>query len=100
MARSNAATATEDQVAALEEALAAVREHPHRRTPGPRCEFSKVIARLPEQTAEKIVAAVNDMDNTSVELADILNEAGFTITAYTVARHRRRGQSNGCRCPR
>lgn len=102
MARKTAAptTVTPDQVAALETALTTARDNPRSRRPGPKCAFAKVVATLPPATAAKITAAADDDTNSSAELADILISAGFDISAFSVARHRRRGQSNGCRCPR
>lgn len=87
-----------DQVAALENALKAAAHNPRHRRPGPKCAVRKVMAQLPPATASKVKKAIDDDSNTSSEIADILITAGFDISAFSVARHRRRGQSNGCRC--
>lgn len=90
----------EDQVAALETALDTFRSTPRTRRPGPKCAFAKVIDNLPAETAAKVSSAVDDENNAASELAELLIAAGFDISAFSVARHRRRGQANGCRCPR
>lgn len=87
-----------DQVAALENALLEAVRNPRHRRPGPKCAVSKVMSQLPASTATKVTAAIDDENNTAAEIADILINAGFDISAFSVARHRRRGQSNGCRC--
>lgn len=97
---STPAPPSKDRVIALETALDAARQNPRTRRPGPKCAFSKVLAALPAQTAAKVALAVDDETNTSAELAEILIAAGFDISAFSVNRHRRRGEANGCRCPR
>jgi|AACY02.2.fsa_nt_gi hypothetical protein len=87
------------QVAALEAALNGDSLVTGRR-PGPRCSFASIIEALPNATAEKIQAAADDEGTSSSALADLLISAGFDITAGSVARHRRRGLANGCRCAR
>lgn len=88
------------KAAALESALDSARSNPRVRRPGPKCAFAKVMDQLPPETAAKVQTALDDETNTVSELADILIAGGFDISAFSVARHRRRGQSNGCRCPR
>lgn len=87
------------RVAALEAALTGDSLVTGRR-PGPRCSFASILEALPTETAEKIRAAADDEGTSSSALADLLISAGFDITAGSVARHRRRGMANGCRCAR
>lgn len=90
---------SDSQVAALEAALTGDSLVTGRR-PGPRCTFASILGALPQATAEKIQEAADDEGTSSSALADLLISAGFDITAGSVARHRRRGMANGCRCAR
>ncbi|MDI3102040.1 hypothetical protein QJ054_33940 [Streptomyces sp. AN-3] len=67
---------------------------------GPQC---SVGAFLDAADLNDAAALREVLDNDRIParaIADTLSRHGETITAYTVARHRRRGESNGCRCER
>ncbi|MEU9355002.1 hypothetical protein AB0D65_29405 [Streptomyces griseoloalbus] len=67
---------------------------------GPQC---SVGAFLDAADVNDAAALREVLDNDRIParaIADTLSRHGEPITAYTVARHRRRGESNGCRCER
>ncbi|MFI9588089.1 hypothetical protein ACIHCQ_41340 [Streptomyces sp. NPDC052236] len=67
---------------------------------GPPCSVGALLDGTDEITARTLRTALDTADITAKAIADALSRHGDTITVYTVARHRRRGESNGCRCPR
>ncbi|MGA5127726.1 hypothetical protein ACWCV2_17375 [Streptomyces pseudogriseolus] len=67
---------------------------------GPQCSVGAFLATADEKDAASLRAALDSSRVTAKAIADTLSRYGDPITAYTVARHRRRGQSNGCRCER
>lgn len=67
---------------------------------GPHCSVGAFLAVADEQTAASLRTALDAPRVTARALADTLSRYGDPVTASTVARHRRRGQSNGCRCER
>ncbi|MEV7512069.1 hypothetical protein AB0O57_29345 [Streptomyces sp. NPDC091201] len=67
---------------------------------GPQCTVGAFLAQADEPTAAALRAALDTPGITGKAIADTLRRYESDVTAYTVARHRRRGESNGCRCPR
>ncbi|MBZ6253614.1 hypothetical protein KVH27_35275 [Streptomyces olivaceus] len=67
---------------------------------GPQCSVGAFLATADEDVATSLRAALDSDRVTAKSIADTLSRYGPDVTAYTVARHRRRGQSNGCRCER
>ncbi|MCG8971753.1 hypothetical protein [Streptomyces sp. CL12-4] len=67
---------------------------------GPQCSVAAFLDAAEPNDAAALRQALDNDRVTSRAIADILSRHGDTITAYTVARHRRRGASNGCRCKR
>ncbi|OEJ21105.1 hypothetical protein BGK67_35020 (plasmid) [Streptomyces subrutilus] len=67
---------------------------------GPPCTVGAFLAHADEPTAAALRVALDTPSITGKSIADTLRKYGGAVTAYTVARHRRRGESNGCRCPR
>ncbi|MFF0698451.1 hypothetical protein ACFYU4_38175 [Streptomyces tendae] len=67
---------------------------------GPQCSVGAFLATAEEDVAASLRAALDSDRVTAKAIADLLSRYGPDVTAYTVARHRRRGQSNGCRCKR
>ena len=67
---------------------------------GPQCSIGAFLATADEKAAGSLRAALGSDRITAKSIADALSRYGNAVTAYTVARHRRRGQSNGCRCER
>ncbi|MCD9904624.1 hypothetical protein LUR56_40130 [Streptomyces sp. MT29] len=89
----------EKQPLGLADELAALAAAP---TPqrGPQCSVGAFLAVADETVAASLRTAL-DTDRVSARaIADTLSRYTEPVTAYTVARHRRRGQSNGCRCKR
>ena len=97
--RTGTLDASAEQAAALERILDAG-SHTSRYRPGPACGVAKVLDALPAATADRVRAELDDEENSSAALADMLIKVGFDVSAFTVARHRRRGHASGCRCPR
>ncbi|MGW8403753.1 hypothetical protein ACWGMW_07755 [Streptomyces albidoflavus] len=67
---------------------------------GPRCSVGVFIGDATPDEAAALRAVLETPDVSSTAIAEALNRHGSALTAYTVARHRRRGAPNGCRCPR
>ncbi|MET9776149.1 hypothetical protein ABZ023_18145 [Streptomyces sp. NPDC006367] len=67
---------------------------------GPQCSVGAFLAAADEDVAASLRATLDNERVTAKAIADTLSRYGPAVTAYTVARHRRRGQSNGCRCER
>ena len=66
----------------------------------PLCSVSTVLATLPDDEREALMAALGNRQIRHTDLAQVLSNRGFKVSAVTVSRHRNRGESNGCRCPR
>ncbi|MFJ5143049.1 hypothetical protein [Streptomyces sp. NPDC088707] len=67
---------------------------------GPRCTVGSVLDDLDADTAAKFRIVLDNPAVTATRIADTLTSSGHRVQAPAVARHRRRGGSNGCRCPR
>lgn len=66
---------------------------------GPLCTIALILGALDESAAAKL-REVLDSPVAAPQVADALTRSGHAVQAPAVARHRRRGASNGCRCPR
>ncbi|MFI8206728.1 hypothetical protein [Streptomyces sp. NPDC085937] len=67
---------------------------------GPQCSVGAFLDAADASDAAALRQALDNDRITARAIADTLSRHGDSITAYTVARHRRRGESNGCRCER
>ncbi|MER7937930.1 MULTISPECIES: hypothetical protein [unclassified Streptomyces] len=67
---------------------------------GARCTVGVILTALDDGTATKLTELMEAESVTSTRIADVLTSNGHPVQAPSVARHRRRGASNGCRCPR
>ncbi|MGW0562942.1 hypothetical protein ACWDZ4_20540 [Streptomyces sp. NPDC003016] len=67
---------------------------------GPRCTVGNILEALDDATARKVREVLDTPTITSTQIADTLTASGHTVQSPAVARHRRRGSSNGCRCAR
>ncbi|EXU69514.1 hypothetical protein Z951_03035 [Streptomyces sp. PRh5] len=67
---------------------------------GPLCSVGTVLTSVDEETAATLRRILDTRTVSSTAIAEVLSQHGQTVTAYTVARHRRRGRANGCRCAR
>ncbi|MEU6632830.1 hypothetical protein ABZ905_31790 [Streptomyces parvus] len=67
---------------------------------GPRCTVGAILDELDFSTAQKVREVLDSVAISSTQIADALTGSGHRVQAPAVARHRRRGASNGCRCPR
>ncbi|WP_330335723.1 hypothetical protein OHS33_38745 (plasmid) [Streptomyces sp. NBC_00536] len=67
---------------------------------GPRCTVGTILDTLDTDTALKVRDVLDSPSVSSTQIADALTGSGHPVQSPAVARHRRRGGSNGCRCPR
>ncbi|WP_435059857.1 hypothetical protein [Streptomyces sp. bgisy060] len=79
--------------------LAALTQAPAARK-GPPCTVGSVLSTVDSTTADTLQQILDTPTVTSTAIAGVLSQHGPVIASDTVARHRRRGQANGCRCPR
>ncbi|MFE6185470.1 hypothetical protein ACFQ6U_13695 [Streptomyces sp. NPDC056465] len=89
----------EKQPAGLADELAALASAPaaHR---GPLCSVGSLLDAADESVAASLRTVLDTPNVSATAIAETLSRHGTPITAYTVGRHRRRGQANGCRCER
>ncbi|MER7759459.1 hypothetical protein [Streptomyces sp. NPDC097619] len=67
---------------------------------GPRCTVGTILDTLDVDTTSKVREVLDNPVISSTQIADVLTGSGHPVQAPAVARHRRRGGTNGCRCPR
>ncbi len=67
---------------------------------GPPCTVGAALSSIAPETAETLRRILDTATVTSTAIAAVLSQHGPAVASNTVARHRRRGQPNGCRCPR
>ncbi|WP_406153228.1 hypothetical protein OG217_05800 [Streptomyces sp. NBC_01023] len=67
---------------------------------GPPCSIASVLASMDDNAADTLRRILDTATVSSTAIAEVLSEHGRPVTSYTVARHRRRGAANGCRCTR
>ncbi|MFJ2745321.1 hypothetical protein ACIO3O_37320 [Streptomyces sp. NPDC087440] len=67
---------------------------------GPKCGVGAFLTGTDEDTAAALDEALANPAIAAKAIADVLRAHGGPVSSYTVARHRRRGESNGCRCTR
>ncbi|MEU0857404.1 hypothetical protein ABZ352_18470 [Streptomyces griseofuscus] len=65
---------------------------------GPQCTVGVILAALDPATAAKVREVLDTPAVSATQIADALTASGHPVQAPAVARHRRRGGSNGCRC--
>jgi hypothetical protein len=66
----------------------------------PLCSLHNALVSLDDSEREALMAALDNRQIRHTDLARVLSDRGFNVSAVTVSRHRNRGESNGCRCPR
>jgi len=66
----------------------------------PLCSMNTILGSLNDDEREALQAALDNPLIRHTDLATVLTNKGFKVSAVTVSRHRNRGESNGCRCPR
>lgn len=68
---------------------------------GHACHTRFAMEQIPVEARTAVAEAMDNPLVSSADLARLLNKhTGSTVTGNQVARHRRRGQPNGCKCPR
>ncbi|MFI6686608.1 IPT/TIG domain-containing protein [Streptomyces sp. NPDC050485] len=65
---------------------------------GPPCSVGAFLAETDQETAATLRRILDTPTVPATAIATVLSQHGHAITAYTVARHRRRSEANGCRC--
>lgn len=68
--------------------------------PTSRCSISTVLTVVTDDEREALLKALDNPQIRHTDLANVLTRLGYPIKGVTVSRHRNRGESNGCRCPR
>lgn len=68
----------------IDEIRAAPRPHP-----GGACGVAKMLGRMDPKLAEELRAALAMPDLTGVAISDALRRRGYTVSSYTLNRHRR-----------
>ncbi|MEU8540903.1 IPT/TIG domain-containing protein [Streptomyces sp. NPDC048717] len=66
---------------------------------GPPCTVGAVLSSVTPEAADTLRRILDTATVTSAAIAAVLSQHGPAIAANTVARHRRRGEPTGCRCP-
>ncbi|MFC7912274.1 hypothetical protein ACWDRX_25140 [Streptomyces nigra] len=89
----------EKQIVGLAAELDALSDEPPLRR-GPECSVGAFAAALGEADAAALNTALESSRITAKGIADTISRHGDPVSAFTVSRHRRRGESHGCRCPR
>ncbi|MEU8911787.1 hypothetical protein [Streptomyces nigrescens] len=90
---------TDKQLVGLAADLDALSEAPAARK-GPPCSVGSALTSVDEETAATLSRILDTPTVSSTAIAEVLNQHGQAVTSYTIARHRRRGAANGCRCAR
>ncbi|AKN68758.1 hypothetical protein QR97_02125 [Streptomyces sp. PBH53] len=90
---------TDQEVAGLAADLDALTGAPAARK-GPPCSVRVILDTADGTTADTLRRILDTPNISSTAIAEVLSQHGRTVTSHTVARHRRRGQANGCRCTR
>ncbi|RZU28323.1 hypothetical protein EV284_6489 [Streptomyces sp. BK022] len=67
---------------------------------GPQCGVGAFLAELEETEAAALRSVLDSARVPARAIADTISRHSDPVSAYTVNRHRRRGESNGCRCER
>jgi hypothetical protein len=70
---------------------------------GPECTVGAILGRLAGTDPDAAAALGKALDDPRIggtRIATVLAGHGNLVQSGTVARHRRRGAPNGCRCPR
>jgi hypothetical protein len=65
---------------------------------GPRCSVGALLEAADTDVAASLRAVLDTTSVSATAIAETLSRYGDPVTAYTVNRHRRRGQPTGCRC--
>ncbi|MFE7072567.1 hypothetical protein ACFU96_21050 [Streptomyces sp. NPDC057620] len=65
---------------------------------GPRCSVGSLLDATDADVATSLRSVLDTTSVSATAIAEALSRYGDPVTAYTVNRHRRRGQPNGCRC--
>lgn len=86
-------------VGGLATELEALAQEPRRRT-GPECGVGAFLGALDAADAAALQAVLSNGRVSAKAIADTISRHGEAVSSFTVSRHRRRGESNGCRCPR
>lgn len=73
--------------------------HVNKTVARPLCSLHTIVETLQGDEREALLSALANRQIRHTDLARVLTNQGFKVSAVTVARHRNRGESNGCRCP-
>jgi hypothetical protein len=86
----------------LDDALAEIASSPdYLQHNGNLCPIFKIMQAVPDETAERLRALIDETRKPGSLIADKLTEVGYPVSQQSVQRHRRRlaRPSAGCKCP-
>lgn len=68
--------------------------------PGPQCTVARILNQLTDDDRDHLVRVIDNTDIPGSVIAGALTRNGYSVADKTVLRHRKRGMSSGCHCPR
>lgn len=68
--------------------------------PGPQCTVARIMSQLSEDDRDAVARVIDNTEIPGSIIAGALTRNGYSIADKTVLRHRKRGSSSGCRCPK
>ena len=66
---------------------------------GPRCGMEILFKEIKKEEQLAIMNALGNPRLNAAQIARALTRNGHPVNSRTITRHRRRGTSDGCRCP-
>jgi hypothetical protein len=68
--------------------------------PGPQCTVARIMGQISQEDREHLNRILDNPDIPGSVIADALTRNGYNVADKTVRRHRKRGTSTGCTCPK
>jgi hypothetical protein len=68
--------------------------------PGPQCTVAKIMGQISEDDRAQLCRVLDNPDVPGSVIAGALTRNGYPVADKTVLRHRKRGTSSGCHCPK
>jgi hypothetical protein len=67
---------------------------------GSKCKTGLMLSKMEPARRTKVEGMIDNPEVILLEMAKILIANGYKINAQNLSRHRRRGEVNGCQCPK
>lgn len=83
----------------LQSSISALVANPPLRSGYP-CKIAVILSELEGEDKLALIDLVDHSKISTVAIAKLLNEHGFEIKYQTIAKHRKRANGAGCRCPK